>query len=59
MIGAQRVDELGRWFQERLEQYCMADVYLMKQVLEYGIANKRVAYIDFEGERRTMKVQWR
>jgi hypothetical protein len=57
--GAQRVNELGRWFQERLEQYCMADVYLVKKILEYGIANKRVAFIDFEGERRTVKVQWR
>ena len=57
--GAQRVNELGRWFQERLEQYCLADVYLVKKVLEYGIANKRVAYIDFEGERRVVKVQWR
>jgi hypothetical protein len=57
--GAQRVNELGRWFQERLEQYCMADVYLVKKLLEYGMANKRVAFIDFEGERRTVKVQWR
>ena len=57
--GAQRVNELGRWFQERLEQYCMADVYLVKKLLEYGVANKRVAFIDFEGERRTVKVQWR
>ena len=57
--GAQRVNELGRWFQERLEQYCMADVYLVKKILEYGMANKRVAFIDFEGERRTVKVQWR
>ncbi|MCL4394815.1 MAG: hypothetical protein M1482_08455 [Chloroflexi bacterium] len=57
--GAQRVNELGRWFQERLEQYCMADVILVRQILEYGIANKRVAFIDFEGERRTVKVQWR
>jgi hypothetical protein len=57
--GAQRVNELGRWFQERLEQYCMADALLVKKLFDYGIANKRVAYIDFEGERRTVKVQWR
>lgn len=57
--GAQRVNELGRWFQERLEQYCAADVQLLRKVFEYGVANKRVAYIDFEGERRIVKVQWR
>jgi hypothetical protein len=57
--GAQRVNELGRWFQERLEQYCLQDVLLVKKLFEHGIANKRVAFIDFEGERRVVKVQWR
>jgi hypothetical protein len=57
--GAQRVNELGRWFQERLEQYCAADVQLLRRLYEYGIANRRVAYIDFEGERRVVKVHWR
>jgi len=57
--GAERVNELGAWFQERLEKYCLQDVLLVKKILEYGIANKRVAYIDFEGERRAVKVQWR
>jgi len=57
--GAQRVNELGRWFQERLEQYCLQDVLLVKKIFDYGIANKRVAFIDFEGERRVVKVQWR
>jgi hypothetical protein len=57
--GAERVNEMGEWFQERLEKYCLQDVLLTKKILEYGIANKRVAYIDFEGERRVVKVQWR
>ena len=57
--GTERVNELGEWFQERLEKYCLQDVLLTKKILEYGIANKRVAYIDFEGERRVVKVQWR
>lgn len=57
--GAQRVAELGAWFQERLEQYCLADVMLVKKLFEYGIANKKVAFIDFESERRPVKVQWR
>lgn len=57
--GAQRVNELGRWFQERLEQYCLGDALLVKRVFEYGVTNKRVAYIDFEGERRAVKVNWR
>ncbi len=57
--GTERVNELGEWFQERLEKYCLQDVLLVKKILEYGIANKRVAYIDFEGERRVVKVQWR
>jgi hypothetical protein len=30
--GAQRVHELGTWFQERLEQYCMQDVLLVKRI---------------------------
>ncbi len=57
--GAQRVGELGVWFQEKLEQYCAADVHLLRKIFEYGVANKRVAYIDFKGERRVIKVQWR
>jgi hypothetical protein len=56
--GAQRVTELGAWFQERLDQYCIADVLLLKKIFEYGVANKRVAFIDL-GERRVVKVQWR
>ncbi len=57
--GAARVNELGAWFQERLERYCLQDVLLVKKLFEYGVANKRVAYIDFEGERRVVRVQWR
>lgn len=57
--GAARVNELGAWFQERLEQYCLQDALLVKKIYEYGVTNKRVAYIDFESERRVVKVQWR
>jgi len=57
--GAARVNELGAWFQERLEQYCLQDAILVKKIFEYGVTNKRVAYIDFESERRAVKVQWR
>lgn len=57
--GAARINELGAWFQERLEQYCLQDAMLVKKIFEYGVTNKRVAYIDFESERRVVKVQWR
>ena len=57
--GAQRLAELGTWFQERLEQYCMADVILVKKIVEHGIEKRHVAFIDFESERRVIKVQWR
>ncbi len=57
--GAARVNELGAWFQERLEQYCLQDVMLVKKLFEYGVTNKRVAFIDFESERRVVKVQWK
>lgn len=57
--GASRVHELGVWFQERLERYCSSDVQLVRQLFEYGIANRRIAFIDFGGERRVVKVDWR
>ncbi len=57
--GASRVHELGVWFQERLERYCASDVQLVRQLYEYGVANRRVAFIDFGGERRVVKVDWK
>lgn len=57
--GAQRVNELGVWFQEKLEQYCASDVQLLRRVFEYGVTNKRIAYIDFKSERRVIRVQWK
>ncbi len=57
--GSERVNALGVWFQEKLEQYCAADVQLLRKIWEYGVSNKRIAYIDFEGERRVIRVQWR
>lgn len=57
--GASRAHELGVWFQERLERYCSSDVQLVRQLFEYGTANRRIAFIDFGGERRVIKVDWR
>ncbi len=57
--GASRVQELGAYFQERLERYCASDVQLARLIFEFGIANHRVAFIDFEGERRVVKVDWK
>jgi hypothetical protein len=57
--GASRVQELGAWFQERLERYCGSDVQLVRQLFEYGTSNRRIAFIDFGGERRVIKVDWR
>lgn len=57
--GAQKVNELGLWFQEKLEKYCAADVHLLRKIWEYGVTNKRIAYIDFKSERRVIRVQWR
>ncbi len=56
--GASRVQELGAYFQERLERYCASDVQLARLLFEYGVANRRVAFYDFEGERRVVKVDW-
>lgn len=57
--GASRVQELGAWFQSRLERYCGSDVQLVRQLFEYGVANRRIAFIDLGGERRVIKVDWR
>jgi hypothetical protein len=57
--GAQRAVEFGEYLRECLERYCAGDVQLVRQVFEYAIANRRVAFIDVEGERRIVKVDWR
>ncbi len=57
--GADRAHELGAYFQERLERYCATDVSLVRQVFEYGAQNRRVFYLDFDGERKNVKVDWR
>lgn len=57
--GASRAQELGAYFQERLERYCATDVQLIRQIFEFGVANHRVAFTDFEGERRVVKVDWK
>lgn len=57
--GADRAQELGAYFQERLEKYCATDVQLARQLFEYGNQNRRIFYLDFEGERHNVKVDWR
>ncbi len=57
--GASRAQELGAYFQERLERYCASDAQLARLIFEYGVTNRRVAFIDFEGERRIVKVDWK
>lgn len=57
--GADRAQELGAYYQERLERYCAADVQIVHLVFEYGVQNHRVYFQDFEGERRNIKVDWR
>jgi hypothetical protein len=57
--GADRAQELGAYYQQRLERYCATDVQIVRQVFEYGIQNRRVFYLDFEGDRRNLRVEWR
>ena len=57
--GADRAQELGAYYQQRLERYCGTDVQLVRQVFEYGVKNRRVFYLDLGGERRSVKVDWR
>lgn len=57
--GADRAQELGAYYQERLERYCAMDTQIVHQLFEYGVQNRRVFYLDFEGERRNVKVDWR
>lgn len=57
--GADRAQELGAYYQKRLEYYCGTDVQLVRQLFEYGVKNRRVFFLDVEGERRNVKVDWR
>lgn len=57
--GADRAQELGAYYQKQLENYCGTDVQLVRLAFEYGVKNKRVFYLDIEGERRNVKVDWR
>ncbi len=57
--GADRAQELGAYFQQRLEHYCATDVQLVRLIFEYGVQNRRVFYLDFEGERHNVKIDWR
>lgn len=57
--GADRAQELGAYYQQRLETYCATDVQLVRQLFEYGAQNRRVFYLDFDDERHNVKVDWR
>lgn len=57
--GADRAQELGAYYQARLERYCATDVQLVRQVFDYGAQNRRIFYLDFEDERHNVKVDWR
>ncbi|MBI4670865.1 MAG: hypothetical protein HY741_04245 [Chloroflexi bacterium] len=57
--GADRAQELGAYYQKRLEHYCATDVQLVRQIFEYGVKNRRVFFLGFEGERRNIRVDWR
>lgn len=57
--GADRAQELGAYYQERLENYCGTDVQLVRLIFEYGVKHRRIFYLDVEGERRNVKVDWR
>jgi hypothetical protein len=57
--GADRAQELGAYYQGRLEHYCATDVQLVRQVFEYGVENRRIFYLDFDDDRRNVKVDWR
>lgn len=57
--GADRAQELGAYYQKRLEQYCGTDTQLTRQIFEYGVKHRRVFFWDVEGERRSVKVDWR
>lgn len=57
--GADKAQELGAYYQSRLEKYCATDVQLVRLIFEYGVENRRIFYLDFEDERRNVKVDWR
>lgn len=57
--GADRAQELGAYYQQRLEKYCATDTQLVRQIYEYGVKNRRAFFLDFDGERRNVKVDWR
>lgn len=57
--GADRAQELGAYYQQRLEQYCGGDVQIARQVFEYGVKHRRVLFLDFDGERKIVKVDWK
>lgn len=57
--GADRAQELGAYYQKRLETYCATDVQLVRQIFEYGAKNRRVFFLDFDGDRKNIKVDWR
>lgn len=42
---------------DELRSYCMDDVRLTKGVMDYGIENREIYYLDYDGK-RTIRVNW-
>lgn len=42
---------------DELREYCLDDVRLTKEVMDHGILNKEVYYLDYDGK-RTIRVDW-
>ena len=52
-----------RWFRQgeitRLLSYCRQDVQITRQVYEYGQQNGHVLFMDRNGQKRRVRVNWR
>ena len=42
---------------DELRKYCFDDVRLTKELMEYGIKNREIYYLDYDGK-RTIRVNW-
>lgn len=56
-LDAIRYYNEGRW--EELKKYCLNDVRVTRDVFDYGIKNKKIAYTSrFGHEKREQRVDW-
>ena len=56
--GLQAVEYWRQGQIEELKEYCLQDVKVTKEVYEYGLKHQALAYPDFGGERRGIKVDF-